>query len=834
LPQIEGGGGESDTVVIPLNLPRYTIQNDMIVISGKQPFGVPGSSNLPKDLQAEISGVIPRYNDLPTKESKENDYLTRITITNTSGERVGYIDILVDRPEYYSGVLQRELGVQNKNAVVVAADVRIESKYQGFGLGTALLGYAEQFALDLVTRATDRGYFPEGTEVVRFISDASRDGFTTWYATGHGYTQMSREINFYKNLTPRQQTQTQETPGSQSKTLAGYLRKILPGIIGAGMIAFVVGLLYISVLVPQLHVPQVATLPPITATLQQAPTETVDQISQQWFQSTETPVTYQLPTETATAVTQEPTALPTRDVRQVAFGSEITKPHFHALGVNNPYSSIPDWFYTQILPRLKLAYTSLAEYQTAFSRLTIVNHVPLYPQYELDSQYQVDKSELKSVSVAAPGETVLMRNDAVDAVTGFVKELRSLGYQVYVTSGYRSYEEQASIRAQEGANSALPGQSQHQGGYAFDIQMIDKNGRRVALGYSAKITAVAHKYGIVHPYTTGWLDPPHYFYLDGMADGLTKSLIEAGIDPDRIEVINQVLLGIGQQLEFRIMELKAAQSSLPMPHESSSDFRNCIVDLKIVPRVWAAESYAINLFNCGVGQIRGGFRSPANILHALVDSWEGDKSPLVIIIAEFESNAKDVYVPERLRNVFKFIADTLRFAGNVHENIKWTEYLDIDVRLGKIQNNELVDVEKDMKVTNFAKIKHIITGIPHMLATYGRLIPWIRNGNELGFLVTRFGTHIIPDPNDESTGRQSASVSKGFEEQTQSGKHIIVMEQNDNDVPYLYGNINLFNSRPIGYWFLDNTRLTAMQDTKVKGAWAMFAIMTNQVQSFNH
>lgn len=63
---------------------------------------------------------------------------------------------------------------------------------------------------------------------------------------------------------------------------------------------------------------------------------------------------------------------------------------------------------------------------------------------------------------------------AKESFRDFIRAVEKRGYQVIVTSGYRSFSEQAKLKAQNSKN-ASPGNSYHNYGMALDINLVKDN-----------------------------------------------------------------------------------------------------------------------------------------------------------------------------------------------------------------------------------------------------------------------------------------------------------------------------------------------------------------------
>lgn len=95
-----------------------------------------------------------------------------------------------------------------------------------------------------------------------------------------------------------------------------------------------------------------------------------------------------------------------------------------------------------------------------------------------------------------------------------------LGLKMFITSGYRTYEEQARLHAQN-PNNAKPGVSSHNFGFAFDVNVRDKNGNLILTKSSsskkwkdAGVVGIAKELGMLwggDGLFGGYHDPVHFF-----------------------------------------------------------------------------------------------------------------------------------------------------------------------------------------------------------------------------------------------------------------------------------------------------------------------------------
>lgn len=117
------------------------------------------------------------------------------------------------------------------------------------------------------------------------------------------------------------------------------------------------------------------------------------------------------------------------------------------------------------------------------------------------------------------------------AIIALQNEAFALGYPVFLAYAYRSRELQRELHEgsmDEYGNSgaAAPGSTEHHTGMAVDLYTSETNKWEPDEGF----LALANKYGLVNSIRPG--DNPHFFYLDGVWPGLTKALLDAGIDPN--------------------------------------------------------------------------------------------------------------------------------------------------------------------------------------------------------------------------------------------------------------------------------------------------------------
>lgn len=144
------------------------------------------------------------------------------------------------------------------------------------------------------------------------------------------------------------------------------------------------------------------------------------------------------------------------------------------------------------------------------------------------------------------GPDVRIAKNAVEPLRKFVAALTSLGYDVIVTSGFRSFEDQKSLHLANENSAAAPGYSQHQSGFAIDIHRRVNGNMGDPFSATSEIRNLANSFGIVHPFD--W-DRPHYLVLDAIVPGATQAMLSEGIDPNDSQNILYVLIAVEQALE---------------------------------------------------------------------------------------------------------------------------------------------------------------------------------------------------------------------------------------------------------------------------------------------
>lgn len=106
---------------------------------------------------------------------------------------------------------------------------------------------------------------------------------------------------------------------------------------------------------------------------------------------------------------------------------------------------------------------------------------------------------------------IQVNSGTVEALSNYGQYLKNQGYTLYITSGYRSYNQQAELHENNPNGAATPGESQHQTGLAVDIYLVDDQGKLTYI--PDNLISAASQFGISHP--LAW-DRPHFFVLSGV------------------------------------------------------------------------------------------------------------------------------------------------------------------------------------------------------------------------------------------------------------------------------------------------------------------------------
>ena len=138
----------------------------------------------------------------------------------------------------------------------------------------------------------------------------------------------------------------------------------------------------------------------------------------------------------------------------------------------------------------------------------------------------------------------------------------TLGYDVTITSGFRSYQEQAALHAQNPSN-ARPGTSRHESGIAADVNLRNRKTGQVVRKADSLATwratgwpAAAEKFGLHWAGSFGgYHDPVHIELLSGWEE-LTNSPTKKTAMWVGIIVLVIVILGVSFALIQRYGDVK--------------------------------------------------------------------------------------------------------------------------------------------------------------------------------------------------------------------------------------------------------------------------------------
>ena len=132
---------------------------------------------------------------------------------------------------------------------------------------------------------------------------------------------------------------------------------------------------------------------------------------------------------------------------------------------------------------------------------------------------------------------VMLRKEAAESLEKLFEAADKNGVYLYMVSGYRSYDYQASIYNPYSGYSAPPGASEHQLGLAMDVTIKKYNGRlETSFGDTKEgkwVKENAHKYGFHIRYLEGKEDITGYYYepwhLRYLGVELATELHESGL-----------------------------------------------------------------------------------------------------------------------------------------------------------------------------------------------------------------------------------------------------------------------------------------------------------------
>lgn len=174
---------------------------------------------------------------------------------------------------------------------------------------------------------------------------------------------------------------------------------------------------------------------------------------------------------------------------------------------NNEFASLSDGEYTtdkgfKLIIKDGLAY--------------IDNNLIVNKTYSLPSDYKPTNTYSEVTSLRCND---CLDKEVMNAYNLMKADASSIGLNIYIASGYRSYEYQntlynnySAVSGKEGADtySARPGHSEHQSGLCFDLNTVDETFANTAEG--KWINNNAHLYGFVIRYPKGKDNVTGYIY----------------------------------------------------------------------------------------------------------------------------------------------------------------------------------------------------------------------------------------------------------------------------------------------------------------------------------
>lgn len=245
----------------------------------------------------------------------------------------------------------------------------------------------------------------------------------------------------------------------------------------------------------------------------------------------------------------------------VKFGdSKIDLPFSDTESIN-PYLKIPDFVKNDILSKLDLNCTTVADCQDKLNKLALADQTV----YQLELRKDFIPGDLVNITkMGIPAITdgrrdVYLTRDAATKLQAFINEAKQLGYSnLTIRYGYRSYENQSDLyqNGERAAYVAVPGYSMHQAGIAFDLYK-SKNGELVS-AVNPALVKLGYKYGIIHPLDA---DAPHWVVADAAIPGFVEAVTNSGINIDSLtitdkqELFLQTMLAASQKYEGQIMQM---------------------------------------------------------------------------------------------------------------------------------------------------------------------------------------------------------------------------------------------------------------------------------------
>lgn len=156
-----------------------------------------------------------------------------------------------------------------------------------------------------------------------------------------------------------------------------------------------------------------------------------------------------------------------------------------------------------------------------------------YPHWKMETV-----AEMELAYCAGKADTYV-DSEMADALRDLQAESRIRGFGCFVAYGYRDHEKQWMMNQEAPVGAATPGGSEHATGLCADLYADWEQTHYIA----GEMENFANQLGFVHSLSLAG-DPPHYFYLDGVWPGLTKALMNAGVDVNTRYVSVQARLAV--------------------------------------------------------------------------------------------------------------------------------------------------------------------------------------------------------------------------------------------------------------------------------------------------
>lgn len=140
--------------------------------------------------------------------------------------------------------------------------------------------------------------------------------------------------------------------------------------------------------------------------------------------------------------------------------------------------------------------------------------------------------------------SVYLNMDAAQSLFNLQKIAQTKGIYIYLFNGYRDYLQQWIMnKATPEGGAGSPGASEHVTGLAADLYTDFASFRYPDYSFQH----LANQHGWVNSLSMEG-DPPHFFYLDGVWPGLTKALLDAGLNVNERYTSVQARIAVFQTL----------------------------------------------------------------------------------------------------------------------------------------------------------------------------------------------------------------------------------------------------------------------------------------------